>query len=351
MCCCSTSRPTISMSTPCARSRKRCSSSPAALSSSLTTAGFSTASPPTSSPSRATAKWSGSKATTPITRRIAGDASALKPTSRTGSGISRWYAPEYWIGRLPQSERAQRLANRPLRRSCGGASGLFAKHRDETLQLSPAMLDDRGELGALRDRHADPVYRDITDFIIPVAAGQAPVDFDRRRAGGAQDLAGNDSAITVRPAARHFELLAGVFGEPRGVGDGNVLLEQLDELRPLFLGRRIPITPEHETGDSRHVEIFAQQFEKPRHPLRLVGPLAEHRERLGAEIADQRGRIRGRRCRRMRGKDAGHQDKGARQKETSLHYLDTSERFDASEIIAGRAAVFTDVEGEPWSCR
>src|SRR5215471_13676230 len=235
----------ISTSICCALSRRRCSNTPAALSSSRTTAGFSIASPPTSSPSRATAKWSGSKATSPITRRIAGDASAPRPTSRTVSGISRWCALEYWIGRLPQSGRAYRSANRPLRRSCGGTSGLFTKHRDETLQLSSAMLDDRRKLGALRDRHTDPVYRDITDFIIPVAAGQAPVDFDRRRAGRAQDLAGDDGALTVRSAARYLELLAGVFGEPRGVCDGNVTLEQLDELRPLFLGRRIPITAEH----------------------------------------------------------------------------------------------------------
>ncbi len=54
-CCCSTNRPTTSTSTRCARSKKRCSSSPAAPWSSATTAGSSTASPRTSSPSRATA--------------------------------------------------------------------------------------------------------------------------------------------------------------------------------------------------------------------------------------------------------------------------------------------------------
>src|SRR5262249_11521849 len=131
----------------------------------------------------------------------------------------------------------------------------------------------------------------------------------------------------------------------------DVILEQLHELRPLFLGRRIPITAEHETRDSRYVEILAQQFAKPRHPLRFVGPLAEHRERFAAEIADLRGRICRRRFRWMTGKDGGQEDKGTRQNETSLHYLDTSEGFDASEIMAGRAAVFTDVEGEPWSYR
>ena len=53
-CCCSTSRPTTSTSTRCGRSRRRCSPSPAARWSSPTTAGSSTGSRPTCSPSRAT---------------------------------------------------------------------------------------------------------------------------------------------------------------------------------------------------------------------------------------------------------------------------------------------------------
>ena len=55
-CCCSTSRPTTSTWTRCARWRRRCSASPAARWSSATTAGSSTASRPTSWRSRATAR-------------------------------------------------------------------------------------------------------------------------------------------------------------------------------------------------------------------------------------------------------------------------------------------------------
>jgi hypothetical protein len=58
---------------------------PAAPWSSPTTAGSSTASPPTSSPSRATARWSGSRATTPTTRPTASAVSVSTPTSRTAS--------------------------------------------------------------------------------------------------------------------------------------------------------------------------------------------------------------------------------------------------------------------------
>ena len=54
-----------------------------------TTAGSSTASRPTSSPSRATARSCGSRATTPITRPTASAASAPTPTSRTASATSR----------------------------------------------------------------------------------------------------------------------------------------------------------------------------------------------------------------------------------------------------------------------
>ena len=57
-CCCSTSRPTTSTSTRCARSRRRCSTSPAARWSSPTIAGSSTASPRTCSRSRATPRSS-----------------------------------------------------------------------------------------------------------------------------------------------------------------------------------------------------------------------------------------------------------------------------------------------------
>ena len=67
-CCCSTNRPTISTSTPCARSKRRWRILPAAPSSSATIAGSSTASRPTFSPSKATAMSSGSRAISRITK-------------------------------------------------------------------------------------------------------------------------------------------------------------------------------------------------------------------------------------------------------------------------------------------
>ena len=84
-CCCSTSRPTISTSTRCARSRRRCCSLRAASSSSATIGGSSTASRRTCWRSRAKARWCGSRATTRITKPTGTAAWAPPPTSRIAS--------------------------------------------------------------------------------------------------------------------------------------------------------------------------------------------------------------------------------------------------------------------------
>ena len=74
------------MSLRCARWRTRCSRSPAARWWLRATAGSSTASPPTSLPSRATAAWNGSPASIRPMRPIAAAAWGGPPTSRTASG-------------------------------------------------------------------------------------------------------------------------------------------------------------------------------------------------------------------------------------------------------------------------
>ena len=84
-CCCSTSRPTTSTSIRCARSKRRWRISPAAPSSSATIAGSSTASRPTSSPSRATATSNGSRATSRTTSRTRCAGSARIRSCRSAS--------------------------------------------------------------------------------------------------------------------------------------------------------------------------------------------------------------------------------------------------------------------------
>ena len=88
-CCCSTSPPTTSTSTRCAPSRTRWRTSRAAPWSSATTAGSSTGSRRTSSPSRATAASCGSRATTRTTRSTGGGSSGTT-RSRTASATSAW---------------------------------------------------------------------------------------------------------------------------------------------------------------------------------------------------------------------------------------------------------------------
>ena len=90
ICCCSTSRPTTSTWTRCAPWRRRCSALPAAPSSSATTAGSSTASPPTSWRSRATARWSGTRGITRTTPPTTTSGKAPRWISRTGSGTRSW---------------------------------------------------------------------------------------------------------------------------------------------------------------------------------------------------------------------------------------------------------------------
>ena len=88
-CCCSTSPPTTSTSTRCGRWRTRWRPSPAVPWSSATIVGSSTASPPTSWPSRATARCAGSRATSASTRPCATASSVPRPTSPTASSSSR----------------------------------------------------------------------------------------------------------------------------------------------------------------------------------------------------------------------------------------------------------------------
>jgi len=104
-----------------------------------------------------------------------------------------------------------------------------------------------------------------------------------------------------------------------------------------------------QNGSIADNSFLAQQFAKPRHPLRLGGVLAEHLKSAAAEIADQGGRVRSCRCRDLWSKCSREQDKGGSQKTTSHHYFGTSDTSDAWDIIAGRAAMLT--AGDLWSSR
>src|SRR5438067_2313728 len=85
------------------------------------TAGSSTASPPTSWRSRATPRWSGSRAPMTSTRRTATAGSAPRPTSRTGFATSRSCVPRLGACVLGEDEEELvALAHEPLRLDGGG---------------------------------------------------------------------------------------------------------------------------------------------------------------------------------------------------------------------------------------
>src|ERR1700722_8227266 len=90
MSCCSTSRPMTSTSKRCAPSRMRWWPFRAARWSSRTTAGSSIASQPTYSPSKATRKSTGSKATIRNTSRITRSAKAKTPPNPIESATNHW---------------------------------------------------------------------------------------------------------------------------------------------------------------------------------------------------------------------------------------------------------------------
>src|SRR6516162_1627040 len=234
MCCSLTSRPMISMSTNCARSRRHCSTFPAARSSSPTTAGFSTASPPTSSPSRATARLFGSRATTAITKPTVAGASAPRRINPIAFATSRWCVAELLRG---PALAAPYQAGLPAR----GTSGLLAQHSDQALDLPAIALDHGREFGALCDRHADAVDGDISDLVGAVLVGQVPLDLDRRSTGRADDFARDDRSFGICPAADYLEGLTAIGGQLGAVYESDIVLEQPGKFALLFGGRGLPI--------------------------------------------------------------------------------------------------------------
>ena len=92
--------------------------SPAAPSSAVTTAGFWTGSRLTSWRSKATARWSGTKATTASTTPIGRNGSARKPISRIGFGIG--------------SSRVRSVTHMAPRAVITGAAGLIGQYLVQT---------------------------------------------------------------------------------------------------------------------------------------------------------------------------------------------------------------------------
>src|SRR6185437_10672636 len=155
--------------------------------------------------------------------------------------------------------------------------------------LAAALLDHRGEFVTLGHFHADPGDIGVGD--LPAAAiDQIPIDLDLA-AVVARDLAEDDGLVAVRPGAYRAKRLAGIFGQPGAVSLRQVFVEQLEELLLLLRRGHPPIAPEDELADAGNVEIRGEQLAEPLETLRRRHILAEHLDRLGAELADKGYRV------------------------------------------------------------
>src|ERR1700739_2944995 len=88
------------------------------------------------------------------------------------------------------------------------ARRLLAHHRNKAAHLSAIALNDRGEFRALRRRHADALDDHIIDFVAAVVVGdQPPIDLQRRRVAGADDVRRYDHPVAIAVAAADLECL------------------------------------------------------------------------------------------------------------------------------------------------
>src|SRR5437764_1591072 len=166
-------------------------------------AGFSTALPPICSPSKATAMWNGSRATTPITRRTRSGGSASRPTSRTASNTSA----------SPESERCAAL-------NLSGRAHVvraLAKIGDQGPDVVVVLRKKGPEILLLRDGEIESGDHDIDNVVAAVAAIHPEIDLDRLLSlpGMRVDQHRAHQLIARRAFIRtgHPQSLAAIFGE------------------------------------------------------------------------------------------------------------------------------------------
>ena len=126
--------------------------------------------------------------------------------------------------------------------------------------MSAAALDQRCEFGTLRQPHADAVDNDVADLVKPILRSQSPLDFDRRAARWANDLARHDRPSRTGSAARHFEGLAVIVCKSLTVDANDIILEEAAKFLLLRLARDPPIRSEHKPGHAWNVEILLQHW-------------------------------------------------------------------------------------------
>jgi hypothetical protein len=73
----------------------------------------------------------------------------------------------------------------------------LAQNGKDGLHLPALSRDDRRQLIASVDHHAQPVDGNVPNFVDAIAAADAPFDAERLGRGGLSDLAGDDGGVRI----------------------------------------------------------------------------------------------------------------------------------------------------------
>ena len=145
--------------------------------------------------------------------------------------------------------------------------------------MTAVALDDRGEFGALGDRHTDTLVNDIIDLITAVVIDQPPVDPEGRCTARADYVSRDDYPVAIASAAAGFEGFAAKIGEPSRVDECDIVLEKFYE-RLLFVVPGAPsIAAKNKSGYTDPVEIIVEQLSEPRPPHHGIGFVVEQLDR------------------------------------------------------------------------
>ena len=125
----------------------------------------------------------------------------------------------------------------------------------QSLDLAAAALDDRGELGALGDRHAHALDDHVDDALGAARGANQPVDLNRRPARNQDQALDDDDVPLAGAGGGDLEGLAGVPAEARGVDGDDEFLEQAQILGPLRGRGATPVPPQDDAADGEMYSI------------------------------------------------------------------------------------------------
>src|SRR5271165_4997360 len=104
---------------------------------------------------------------------------------------------------------------------------LLPHQREQPAHLTALALDHRGEFGALRHHHADPLDDDVVYLEGALVGDEPPIDLERGAVARVDDVGRYDDPVLVASTAAHLEHLTADIGEAGAVHIDDIILEQL----------------------------------------------------------------------------------------------------------------------------